>query len=121
MRTAFDLIRERCGLSQREAADFLSVSVDTIKSWASGRNLVPPGVIAQLRGLHGQIDRSAHEAAARISALHRGHGTPDLIELGLSASDDEAKTLGWPCVGTHAALLGRIAALIDAPVAIVPR
>ena len=39
MTSVYDLLRQRCGLSQQEAADVHSTRLDTIKSWCSGRRL----------------------------------------------------------------------------------
>lgn len=52
-----------CGLSQQGAADFLQVSLDTIKSWCSGRANPPRGVWLQLASLFRQIEEAADGAA----------------------------------------------------------
>lgn len=44
-----------CGLSQAEAAEFLGVSVATVKHWSSGRRAPPAGVWDMLANLHHQI------------------------------------------------------------------
>lgn len=123
MKTAFALIAERCGLSHREAADFLGVRVDTVKSWSTGRNPAPAGAIASLRGLYAQIEKAAGEAEKQIAAFIEQHGAPEGIELGLASDDHEARLppLGWPCVGANAAMLGIVAARATINVKIVPR
>jgi hypothetical protein len=118
MTTAIALIASRCGLSQREAAEFLNVRLDTVKNWCINRRFTPPGAIEQLRGLHARIERAAAEALAQMSDLG---GRPDVVELGLATDDAEAQTLGWPCVGAHAAVLGLVAARTALPVVVVPR
>jgi hypothetical protein len=118
MASIFSLLADRCGLSHREAAELHGVRLDTVKSWSAGRNRAPDGVIAELRNLYASIERAAAEAGEII----RSKAPPDApIELGLSADDYEARLLGWPCVGAHAAVLGIIAAHVLRPVVIVPR
>lgn len=117
MITPLALLLDRCGLSHREAASFCSVRVDTVKSWSSGRNPTPPGVIAELRKLYAHQLLSAQEALTMIAAAPPSAE----IELGLSADDHEAQALGWPCVGAQAAMLGMVVARAGRPVRIVPR
>lgn len=114
--TLFALLIQRCGLSLREAADFLNVRIDTVKSWSSGRNPTPRGVIDELRALYAQIERAAEEGLAQIAKMK-----PEAAEIGLAKSDAEAKRLGFSCVGAHGAALGIIAAKAGIPVSIVPR
>jgi DNA-binding XRE family transcriptional regulator len=52
-----------CGLSQQATADFLGVSLDTVKSWCNGRANPPGGVWLQLAGLFRQIESAADGAA----------------------------------------------------------
>lgn len=63
MRTTFSSALSICGLSQQEAADFLGVRLDTVKSWSSGRNPVPSGVWIMVADLWGRIEDSADFAA----------------------------------------------------------
>ena len=111
-------MKDRCGLSHREAADLHRVRLDTVKSWASGRNRPPPGAITELRTLYARIERSAR---ATITQTTRMGPQPDCIELGLASDDTEAQGLGWPCVGAQAAMLGLVTAWTQSPIAIVPR
>lgn len=59
--TPFALLLDRCGLSHREAAAYLSVRLDTVRSWSLGRNRTPPGVIEELRLLYRRIELAAVE------------------------------------------------------------
>jgi hypothetical protein len=120
MKTTFSLLCDRCGLSHREAANFLDVRLDTVKSWSSGRNPAPLGVLSELRDLYVTIEAAALANAKQIEALLDGDGAPDKIEIGLAGDDHEAQLLGWPCVGAHAAVLGLVAAKSPVPVAVVP-
>lgn len=116
MTTLYALLIDRCGLSQREAAELHGVRIDTVKSWSSGRNRAPKGVIDELRDLYAKIDRSAKEALERIHRLR-----PDIIEIGYCADDAEAQTLGWPCCGAHDAMIGIIAAKCGKDIILVSR
>lgn len=122
MTTTFKLACDRCGLSHREAAAFLNTRPDTVKSWSSGRNNAPESVIEELRALYEVIETAADSALAVIEEQEAERGSPpEVIELGLSSDDHEAQSLGFPCVGAHAASLGIVAATTEHPVKIVPR
>jgi hypothetical protein len=117
MVTLYDLLRQRCGLSQQEAADLHAASLDSVKSWCSGRRTAPESAIEELRSLYARIERAAAEGVRTI----RRHRGASVVELGLASDDHEAQTLGWPCVGAHAAVLGIVAARSPRPILIVPR
>lgn len=55
-----------CGLSQKQAADFLDVGLQTVKHWSSGRNNVPGGVWEMLSDLYARIERSADLASVKL-------------------------------------------------------
>lgn len=115
--TTFALLCARCGLSLREAADFLDVRPDTIKSWSTGRRCPPDDTITALRDLYARIEKAAAEAVKLAK-----QAPPDAtLELGIAADDHEARSLGWPCVGAQAASLGLAAARLTHTVVIVPR
>ncbi len=117
MTTIIAILLDRCGLSIREAAEFLNVRDDTIKSWRSGRNPTPPKVIGELQALYLKIGVAAREALAVINQAPLDAD----IELGIAVDDYEAKSLGFPCVGAHAALLGLVVASSGRAMRIVPR
>lgn len=56
----------QCGLSRREAAEFLNVSTETIHSWSSGRRNPPKGIFQELADLYEKIRNLAHEKAEKI-------------------------------------------------------
>ncbi len=114
MTTAFSLLLDRCGLSQREAAAFLGVRIDTVKSWSSGRAPVRAGAVAELRGLYARIERAGAGVLAMIGAPDGA--TSDEVELILVTSDEEARELGWPGVGAQGAVLGLVVARCARPV-----
>lgn len=61
--TAFKSSLSVCGLSQSEAAEFLEVGIDTVKSWCSGRANPPLGVWTLLASLFEQVQDAADGAA----------------------------------------------------------
>lgn len=65
MKTLYAACLSRLGLSQSEAAALHGVRIDTVKSWSSGRNPVPPGAWEDLRARESQIvdgSEAMHEA-----------------------------------------------------------
>ncbi len=72
--------------------------------------------MAELRALHARVERAAGEALRLLA-----ESGADGLEIGLSSDDAEARSLGWPCVGAHAACLGLVAARAAVPVRVVPR
>lgn len=76
--TTFASALRLCGLTHSEAADFLNVRIDTLKSWSAGRNPVPTGVWQDIAELWRKIESGetgglpsgaieAHAAVCRIS------------------------------------------------------
>jgi hypothetical protein len=114
MTSAYDLLRQRCGLSQQEAADLHKVRLDTIKSWYSGRRHEPDGVIDELRALYDKIDAWATQMVENLSESELP------IEFDLADDDIDAQSMGFPCVGAHAAALGVVIARIRTPVVVEP-
>ncbi len=110
----FSLLIDRCGLSHREAADFLGVRPDTVSSWASGRRATPDAVMADLRALYATIERAAGELIKQADALTKKHGEAAEIALEIAPSDAEARKRGWPCVGAQRAAYGIAIAKLDA-------
>ncbi len=105
MPTAFSLLCQVCGLSHREAADFLGVRLDTVKSWSSGRNPTPAGALDDLVELAARIDMAADQAVDVMADMTDRHGEPEAVEIGVASDDAEARLLGWPCVGAHRAVV----------------
>lgn len=59
MKTLYAACLSRLGLSAAGAAALHGVRLDTVKSWSAGRNRVPQGAWADLRGYEAKIvDRS---------------------------------------------------------------
>lgn len=55
MKTLYAACLARLGLSQTEAAALHDVRLDTVKSWAVGRNAPPPAVYDELRAIEAHI------------------------------------------------------------------
>lgn len=117
------LLIDICGLSQREAAEFLSVHIDTVKSWYRARpNTARAGVIDELRALHAAQRRAAANMIRAIRAAERENGPLGKYEVGLAADDAEARSRGWPCVGAMRQAIGLAAARLGSVrIVIVPR
>lgn len=113
----FAMLLGLTGLSQREAADFLDARLDTVKSWSSGRNRCPDGVIEDLSDLAERQERAADEAINAITEAPEGAD----VEIGYPVDDVEAQALGWPCVGAWKGMAARVVAFSDKPVRLVPR
>lgn len=123
MINVFSLLISRCGLSQREAANFLAVSINQIKKWSAGTRSPPPGVAVELRALNEKIENAASAFIDQIHALEIVGTAPDVIELGIASDDTEARQppLNWPCVGAQAAAYGIVIARLDRDFRIVAR
>ena len=102
-----------CGLSQQEAADFLEVRLDTVKSWSAGRNAPPRGVWEHLASLYRQMENAADGAAG---AMELGGIDPRAYNsLEADTVGDELPTEGSRYAAGAMALLLTIAEEIDEP------
>ena len=108
--TPFAVLAERCGLSQREAAEFLKVRIDTIKSWCAGRNVAKPAVLAELRELYAKIQAAADKLAQDNERLLEQQRERNIrqrgIVFGLAETDDVARAYGFPSQGPYMAAIG---------------
>lgn len=102
--TLFAEILHGCGLSHREAADYLKASAGSIASYASGRRVPPNGMLSELHELAARQEAAAEKALQ----IWEEAGEPDEIEIGIASDDHEAQSLGWPCRGAHAAVIRRL-------------
>jgi hypothetical protein len=107
MTSAYDLMRQRCGLSQQEAADFHQARLDTIKSWCSGRREAPDSVIDELRDLHDDIV-AAGRAWVKEFGSRRNIAPSDeyFIDIVEPRNDRDARFYGWPNAGAALAAVG---------------
>ena len=125
MPVPYDLLRQRCNLSQQDAADYHRSRLDTVVSWCNGRRQVPLSALNELRELYSRIQEAGDELAAIISSLppakdDRGN---DTYFVGLPLDDRDSRACGFPTPGSHdAALAIAIAKLpVTAGVKLVPR
>lgn len=63
----FLAIREWLGVSVDWLADHLDVSSKTVREWQSGKNLVPPGVVSELRALQDATDQHVDQLRSGLS------------------------------------------------------
>lgn len=110
------LFVEACGLSQREAAEYLEVRRDTVDRALRGRDKTPAGWLVELAALLSRQRRAADEAYR----LWNDHGRPGEIEIGVSSDDHEAQSLGWPCVGAHIAVIRLLRERLPDDVRLIP-
>lgn len=120
------LLIQLAGLSHREAADFLRIRLDTVKSWhrAHGANGTSDGILSELRALIAQQERTAAQAIAQMAQMAdiaRENGEDAEGVLGYPADDYEARSLGWPCVGAWRAMAARVIAAAPVRIILVPR
>ncbi|MDP9195226.1 MAG: hypothetical protein M3O22_00380 [Pseudomonadota bacterium] len=108
METVFQILLQSCGLSHREAAEFLDVRPDTIKSWSSGRRAVPEGAVNQILTL---LKAQAKAAQETVRVIQR-NPYAETIELGYASDDAEAQGLGWFCVGAQMGALRKVLELL---------
>lgn len=116
------LLIQACGLSQPEAARFLNVRIDTVKSWfRQNPTTARAGILVELRALNEKQRKAAAEHIKAFTQLVATHGSPEEIDLALSSDDYEAQSKGWPCVGAERMAYAIVAAQIDVPCQLVPR
>lgn len=115
--TLFATILQSLGLSQAEAAAYLNVRPDTVKSWSAGRNPVRSGVYSELRAL------AVKQRTAAVEAFKawREAKKPGEIEFALP-DDAEINRRGWPSRGAFLTIAAHLWAMLpdDVSVTIVP-
>lgn len=95
MNSAYNLLRETCGISQAEAAEFHEARLDSVKSWSSDRRAAPAGVIRELRDLAKKIN----SAGLAYSAYLSPEGVRQPIKIGVPHDDLDARHCGFPSLG----------------------
>ncbi|MGJ5149894.1 hypothetical protein [Bradyrhizobium sp. HKCCYLR1023] len=97
LENAYNLLREFCGLSQQDAADFHDTRLDSVKSWCSDRRLAPQGAVNELQQLARQIATAGEAYARELAAL----GDDGTIMIALPRDDAEARSFGFPSLGAY--------------------
>jgi len=110
--TPYALLLKLSGLSQREAAEFHQVRVDSLKRWVNGRDPTPPGAVEELRDLIGKQERSASEALATYREMIAERGRPEAVSLTSAHSDEDAQARGWPTASAMDMVNARVVAAL---------
>jgi hypothetical protein len=114
--TPFRLMLQLTGLSLREAAQFLQISMSSAEKMSNGKLAARDTIIQELRGLYSRQFEASEEAVELIEK-----SMPDEVEIGYPADDHEAQSLGWPCIGAWAGMAAQVIGQIHRPVRLVPR
>lgn len=110
MPTMFSLLVDRCGLSQREAADFLKVSPSAVDKMARGVRATPDGIVDELADLYLRISLTAEEIMQMVAGLEKKGVDPE-DRIVVTMTDAQAKKRGWPCAAPANAAVGIAIAL----------
>jgi hypothetical protein len=98
MTTVYNLLREACGVSQAEAAEFVhKTRLDSVKSWCSDRRTAPQGVINDLQKLAREIQNAGTDYAALLKTTSKG----DVYVIGLPSDEQDARLCGFPSIGAQ--------------------
>ena len=123
MTSVYDLLRQRCGLSQTDAAEFHETRIDTIKSWCSDRRSAPLGAIDELRDLYADIAEAGRELADIVRlmpTISDDKGAP-YFQIGTPVDRRDAVVCGFPSEGSCLAAVALAIAELPHPTKIVPR
>lgn len=107
--TPFSVMQSLCGLSNREAADFLGTTENNVNKLRSGARGARAGrdYLTRLQALWTEIDQAAVDEAEAIGKTGVLAAAAQ-IEIGYPADDHEAQTLGLPCVGAWRQMAARL-------------
>jgi hypothetical protein len=96
MTSVYNLLRETCGISQAEAAEFVhQARLDSVKSWCSDRRPAPAGVVRELKELARKINAAGLAYAAQLKSLN----TAQVISVGIPHDEFDARHCGFPSLG----------------------
>jgi hypothetical protein len=97
MANVYNLLREVCGISQAEAAEFHGTRLDSVKSWCGDRRTAPQGVVNDLQKLAREIQTAGIEYATLIKDITKG----DVYVIGLPHDERDARSCGFPSIGAQ--------------------
>jgi hypothetical protein len=80
--TTFEAAIAICGLSKREAAEFLDVAPDMIDAWARGASAPPRAVWGSLADLYARIEDAADSVAEELEPDGMDGPALNAIEVG---------------------------------------
>lgn len=120
--SVYDLLRQRCGLSQQDAANFHKTRIDTIKSWCSDRRTAPPGAIDELRDLYDDITDAGRELAeiVRLRPQTDDKGAV-FYYVGTPLNEVDAVKSGFPCEGSCLAAVAIAVTMLARPAKLIPQ
>ena len=96
MTSVYNLLRETCGISQAEAAEFVhEARLDSVKSWCSDRRPAPAGVVRELKELARKINVAGAAYATHLKSLN----TTQPINIGIPHDELDARHCGFPSLG----------------------
>lgn len=120
MSSVYNVLRECCGLSQNEAAEFIhEVRLDTVKSWSSDRRPAPQFAVNQLQSMLRRIRATAENYVE----LLKNHSQGDVFIIGHAHDDSDARACGFPSLSVQMHSIAIAVALLpdDAEIRLVPR
>jgi hypothetical protein len=120
MSSVYNLLRESCGLSQAEAADFIhDVRLDTVKSWSSDRRPAPQFAVNQLQSLLRTIRDAGEQFAKELMVRSQGN----VFIIGHAHDDDDARVCGFPSLSSQMHSIAIAISLLpdDAEIRLMPR
>jgi hypothetical protein len=98
MTNVYNVLREACGISQAEAAEFVhDTRLDSVKSWCSDRRTAPQGVINDLQKLAREIQNAGIDYAALLKRTSKG----DVYVIGIPSDEQDARACGFPSIGAQ--------------------
>jgi hypothetical protein len=96
MTSVYNLLRETCGISQAEAAEFVhEARLDSVKSWCSDRRPAPVGVVRELKELARKINAAGSAYATNLQSLK----TMPAVNIGTPHDERDARHCGFPSLG----------------------
>lgn len=120
--TPFATLLAASGLSYIKAGSFLGVTKETVRDWSRGKSRTPADA---LEAMHDLVSRMLEKSDTLLDAydeLSSLHESPDVIEIGMSTDDHEAKANGFVDLNHERATIGlAVAQLPLGAVKIVPR
>ncbi len=120
MSSVYNLLRESCGLSQAEAAEFIhEVRLDTVKSWSSDRRPAQQFAVNQLQSLLRTIRDAGEQFARDLKTRSQGN----VFIIGHAHDDDDARVCGFPSLSSQMHSIAIAISLLpdDAEIRLTPR
>lgn len=120
MTSVYNLLREACGISQAEAAEYIHMTrIDTVKSWSSDRRPAPSWAINQLQAL----SRGIQKAGTEFADMLMKHSKGNVFVIGEPLDDDDARVCGFPSSAAQYQAIAIAISILpdDAEIRVTPR